>query len=47
MPLPLARLSRGRGGAPGRSGNMAEAEGESLESWLSEYRGRGGTARPL
>lgn len=36
-PSPLVRLSRGRGGASGRAGNMAEAEGESLESWLSEY----------
>lgn len=38
-PRPLAgaaRLSRGRGVASGRAGNMAEAEGESLESWLSE-----------
>lgn len=35
-PLP-ARRSRGRGVASGRAGNMAEAEGESLESWLSEY----------
>lgn len=34
---PSARFSRGRGGASGRAGNMAEAEGESLESWLSEY----------
>lgn len=32
----LAEPGRSRG--PGRADNMAEAEGESLESWLSEYR---------